>query len=307
MRLLFNRRGLRLLTLSAGALALAGGVAYATIPDSGAVYTACMLKNVGTIRLIDPSLPSTNAQSHCTSLETKITWNQQGQPGPLGPQGPKGEAGAQGDSGPQGPKGDTGAQGDAGPQGAKGEAGAQGDTGPQGPKGDTGPQGPQGDTGPQGPPGTGGGPLGQDAASAFGSGPWTVPATATFVEVPGLSVTLDVPSDALVYVSSYGTASTNSVAANGATIVDVGLKIDGSFPQFGTFQRLAVANTEAIVGGWSNWSFSHLMTSGTDGRSPLLPPGQHTFEVVTHEVAANANATATVSPGSELNVVILKQ
>ena len=34
------------------------GIAYATIPGAGAVYTACMLKNVGTVRLIDPSLPA---------------------------------------------------------------------------------------------------------------------------------------------------------------------------------------------------------------------------------------------------------
>jgi hypothetical protein len=33
------------------ALVTAGGVAYATIPDSNNVYTAC-IKNAGTIRLI---------------------------------------------------------------------------------------------------------------------------------------------------------------------------------------------------------------------------------------------------------------
>jgi hypothetical protein len=33
--------------------AIAGGVANATIPGAGKVYTACMLKSVGTIRLID--------------------------------------------------------------------------------------------------------------------------------------------------------------------------------------------------------------------------------------------------------------
>jgi hypothetical protein len=76
--------------------ALAGGVAYATIPDGSGVYTACTLNHVGTIRLIDPSLPAGNLLSHCTALETKITWNQQGQPGPQGPKG---------NPGPQGPPG----------------------------------------------------------------------------------------------------------------------------------------------------------------------------------------------------------
>jgi hypothetical protein len=46
------------------ALALAAE-AYASIPDGSGVYTACLLKNVGTIRLIDPTLPASNPISHC--------------------------------------------------------------------------------------------------------------------------------------------------------------------------------------------------------------------------------------------------
>jgi hypothetical protein len=91
-----------------------------------------MLKNVGTVRLIDPSLPASSLMSHCTSLETQITWNQQGQPGPQGP------AGAAGPAGPQGPKGDTGDAGPAGPQGPQGPKGDKGDTGPAGPSGNDG-------------------------------------------------------------------------------------------------------------------------------------------------------------------------
>lgn len=67
--------------------ATAGAVASATIPGDGNVYKACMLKNVGTLRLIDPSLPSSNLMSRCTSLETPVAWNQQGQPGPQGAPG----------------------------------------------------------------------------------------------------------------------------------------------------------------------------------------------------------------------------
>jgi hypothetical protein len=66
---------------------LAGGIAYATIPDSGQTYTACMLKGVGTIRLIDTSLGGNSLLGRCTSLEAQITWNQKGQPGPAGPAG----------------------------------------------------------------------------------------------------------------------------------------------------------------------------------------------------------------------------
>jgi len=80
----------RVLAGAAGGLLIAvtlGAVASATIPGDGNVYTACMLKKVGTIRLIDPSLASSNLMSHCTSLETQVSWNQKGLPGPAGPPG----------------------------------------------------------------------------------------------------------------------------------------------------------------------------------------------------------------------------
>jgi type VI secretion system Hcp family effector len=96
---------------------VAGGIAYAAIPDGGNVYTACMLKSTGTIRLIDPSLPSSNLMSHCTPLEQQLSWNQVGQPGAAGAKGATGAQGAKGDvgaTGPQGPKGDAGASGSGG-------------------------------------------------------------------------------------------------------------------------------------------------------------------------------------------------
>src|SRR5436190_19792640 len=101
----------RLLTAATGvlvAVAIAGGVAYATIPGPGNVYSACMLKGVGTIRLIDKSLPPTNLMSHCTDKETEISWNQAGQPGPAGPAGAKGEPGTPGTNGTNGTNGKDG-------------------------------------------------------------------------------------------------------------------------------------------------------------------------------------------------------
>lgn len=94
----------------ASGLALAAGVAYATIPDSGGVIHACMLKSLGTIRLIDPA----NGQKCSAAFETAVEWNERGQqglPGATGPAGPPGPKGDKGDEGPQG------AQGPAGPQG----------------------------------------------------------------------------------------------------------------------------------------------------------------------------------------------
>ena len=151
----FRRRAVVVGVAGLCALIAAAGIAYATIPSSSKVYTACMLNNVGTVRLIDPSLPSTNAMSHCTSLETQLTWNQQGQQGLQGLQGPKGDIGATGPQGPQGPKGDPGATGPAGPTGPAGQAGKDGTSciNPDGSLASPACQGPKGDQGPQGPPG----------------------------------------------------------------------------------------------------------------------------------------------------------
>jgi Collagen triple helix repeat (20 copies) len=145
----------RLRWLVAGVVvgAVGGGVAFAAIPDSSGVIHGCYQKNVGNLRVIDPS-----AGDNCRPSEIAISWSQTGPQGPTGPTGP---------TGPQGPKGDTGATGPAGPAGPAGPKGDTGATGPQGPKGDTGATGPQGPAGPQGPPG----PKGDTGAT----GPQGVP------------------------------------------------------------------------------------------------------------------------------------
>ena len=86
------------------AAALAGGVAYATIPNSDGVIDGCYLKATGSLRVIDPS------KAHrCLSVEKAIHWNQTGPQGPTGLQGPAGASGPQGATGPQGPAGAPGA------------------------------------------------------------------------------------------------------------------------------------------------------------------------------------------------------
>jgi hypothetical protein len=85
--------------------AAAAGIAYAAIPDSQGVYTGCMLNKVGTVRLIDPSLPASNLMSHCTNVETKFTFNQQGQQGAPGLRGAPGKDGAPGADGKDGKDG----------------------------------------------------------------------------------------------------------------------------------------------------------------------------------------------------------
>lgn len=170
----------RLLTAAsvagAASLLFAVGSAAGAIPDSNHVFTACMFKDVGTIRLIDPSLPAKNLLGHCSKLEEQVQWNQQG---------PKGDTGPAAPIGPQGSKGDTGATGPQGPQGADGgpgtdgKDGATGATGPQGPKGDDGAAGSQGPAGPPGPNGAGVLNVsldpGDDPACPQGGAKFTVP------------------------------------------------------------------------------------------------------------------------------------
>ena len=74
----------------AGALLVAGGIAYATIPDSSGVIHACYkvdpkgnLDNNATLRLIDPSATKPDTAS-CKNSEHALDWNAQGIQGPQG-------------------------------------------------------------------------------------------------------------------------------------------------------------------------------------------------------------------------------
>jgi hypothetical protein len=202
--------------------ALAAGVAYATIPDSSNVFTACMLKSVGTIRLIDPALPSTNLMSHCTSLETKISWNQKGS---------QGDRGIQGVQGPQGPAGADGKDGAPGKDGtscvnADGTLASPSCRGPQGPQG---PQGPAG-SGLVGSacsiPGGGNGTVQMDVASggaisftcsvsSGGGGGGTNECPSPLPSYPNAVTTCDPTTGLVGLTCSAGFADTNGVVSDG--------------------------------------------------------------------------------------------
>jgi hypothetical protein len=87
MQTFLRKRRVRIAAAVLVLLAVGSGVAYATIPDSNKVFTACKLNLTGTIRLIDPSVGNTSLLGRCTSLETQVTWNQGGQPGLAGKDG----------------------------------------------------------------------------------------------------------------------------------------------------------------------------------------------------------------------------
>jgi len=124
MKGFMRRLSRRFVLLGLGTLALAGGFAYAAIPDSDGTFHACYLKSLEQVRIIDPS------EQQCRPNETPISWSQTGPKGDTGPQGPKGDTGPQGltgDTGPQGPKGETGLQGPKGDTGAQGASGGLND------------------------------------------------------------------------------------------------------------------------------------------------------------------------------------
>ncbi len=74
MRSIVGLRSRRLVLATVAIFAVAGGIAYAAIPDTGGVFHACVMKN-GSVRIIDPDT------DQCKQNESAITFNQKGQTG----------------------------------------------------------------------------------------------------------------------------------------------------------------------------------------------------------------------------------
>jgi hypothetical protein len=271
-------KGRRLVAVAAGVTValVAAGVAYATIPNGG-VYTACAQKTNGALRLIDPS-----AGQSCGQSETQVTWNQTG-PGQTGGTGATGNTGATGATGATGGNGNDGKNGATGATGNDGQDGAPGATGPTGPPGKDGSNGQDGAPGATGPTGAtgvtgatgapGGGPTGQDAVTAYGTGSLTT-TSFTFASVPGLSATVNVPANSVMYLSTNGgiTFAQAASSASASVIVDVVLEVDGSVLPHGAFQRVSVLDNAAEwTSPTGNWSMAQTVT---------LSPGTHTISVL---------------------------
>src|SRR5689334_6444701 len=109
----FGRMTRRTLALSVVGLAVAAGVAYASIPGQDGVIHGCYVNRTGALSVIDSA-------KKCPSGSTALNWNQQGPKGATGAAGPAGPAGPAGAAGPVGPAGPAGAQGAAGPAGPPG-------------------------------------------------------------------------------------------------------------------------------------------------------------------------------------------
>src|SRR5690349_4398291 len=73
MRRIMLRRPALAVGAVAAVIAVAAGIAWAAIPDSGGVYTGCYSTTsspIGRLRVIDPG-----AGQRCAAGEVQITWN----------------------------------------------------------------------------------------------------------------------------------------------------------------------------------------------------------------------------------------
>jgi hypothetical protein len=92
---------------------LAGGIAYASIPDSRGVIHGCYQNTSGTLRVIGTN--PTVGGGKCSNGESALTWNQRGPTGPPGADGTNGTDGTRGPTGLTGKRGPSGADGTSGP------------------------------------------------------------------------------------------------------------------------------------------------------------------------------------------------
>ncbi len=122
-----------------------------------------------------------------------------------------------------------------------------------------------------------------------------------FFFVPGLDLTITVPDNSVVYITTDGGVQTQSTSTTGFSIVDVALFVDGNFRPRSAYRRLIANNTSALVTQFENWSFAETVA---------LSAGTHRIQVV---AAHSGGAAATVSGGdgstlqSQLSVTIVKR
>src|SRR5262249_35770560 len=186
------------------ALTVAASQGFAQPPSGSPVIEACVHQSQ--IRIVDADEP-------CRKHEVRVSWNVTG---PQGLQGPKGDRGPQGIPGPQGVQGPKGDQGAPGPQGLQGLQGLQGGQGLQGDPGTTGP----------------------NAMTLFGTTAVDVLPGTGFTIVPGLSPSITLPADSVLYLATDGGVQSGSTTT--PTVVDVAIIVDGSLTAAGAYRRISI-------------------------------------------------------------------
>lgn len=163
-----------------------------------------------------------------------------------------------------------------------------------------GPAGADGLQGEQGPAGT----TGQNIYEVYGSGQTVVgSATTSYVLIPGLTQTINIPADSKVYVHSDGGMQSTGATASTFSVVDVALFVDGAVTGAAGQRRVSIANTTALAQLIGNWSLS---------KSFNLAAGSHTFDVrAIGGIAGSSNANVSSASAPQLQgvltVIVVKQ
>jgi hypothetical protein len=163
--------------------------------------------------------------------------------------------------------------------------------------------GPQGPAGPQGPPGPAGpsGTSGQSASTVFGTGPLTNLFTTMCTPIPGLTMTVDVPADSVLAVSTDGGVQTTSPSTTGWSQVEIQLQYDGASGLPGTRRQITPTNNGGVGATLETWSITQTTT---------LSPAPHTISVCGRLVAGfpvNISGSNTSALQGQLSVIVLKK
>jgi hypothetical protein len=115
-------------------------------------------------------------------------------------------------------------------------------------------------------------------------------------------MTVTVPANSKVYVSTYGGLQTTSGSINGFSMIDIALFMDNVIVADGAYQRVTAPNNGGVTGVFEYWSFS---------TAPVVSAGAHTFSVRAAGVGIGSNATVGGNNSSvlqgEMTVVFVKQ
>lgn len=145
--------------------------------------------------------------------------------------------------------------------------------------------------------------LGQSGTTTFGSSQLSLTSSTTsFAQIPGLTKTITVAANTLLYVSTDGGFYTNSTTTNSSSI-DVAILVDGSILTNGGYGRFTSTNPGSYtVGNYgTRWNLSTILS---------LTSGSHTITVQAVYVAGVSCQVSSSNSGSsqgELTVMLLKQ
>ena len=123
---------------------------------------------------------------------------------------------------------------------------------------------------------------------------------------PGLLQTVNVPANAVVYVSTSGGLQSTGSTGTTCSVVDVGVFLDTA-TQPSVARRVSIANSSTLAQLVGNWSMSKAFTQ--------LPAGSHTFAVgavsgmsgLPCASAANVSSAAAPQLQGVLTVVVLNR